>query len=553
MGKQKPKKPSPKKPSTKKSSPSKASIEKLKQTLPNSGDELQGALLVSAISTPSANAQAIITSESLAIDHVFDSAAATNSLVSDLKDKTAKVAKVTDPESTIATVKIAAANSESQKKLGSVGPAAANPNLINTSAKVTKVTDPVIPKTVPASNGGSWCDLVKGQGKPLKKKGESFILPSGESCVKIPNSVIERNRKSWDSFILGQFYSDPPAQGTIHSIVNGIWSRLHRDITVSKMEGNSFLFKIPNVNTRNRVLNQRLWQIEGQTMFVAKWEPGITPSKPELSSAPIWLELRNVPLQFFHEEGLEHIAGLVGDPKFLHPSTANKSNLEVAKVFTIIDPRKPLPEGVNVQFDSGEIKRVEVSSPWMPPVCGHCREIGHSIKRCKSAPITCSVCNSTAHAFDQCPRAKAKGNKKKNRLLRVENKAKSDEIVSKVGVEEIHAEVIVKDIVAPVGTIVQNSPPTKDILKKDGNQLVIGETSANHEIAHAHKSLQEMKNETKGKGNVSDSESEVEDDSSDISSSSDEEGQIQEEKDVFVKVLSKRQKKNARGKGPKPQ
>lgn len=95
-------------------------------------------------------------------------------------------------------------------------------------------------------------------------------------------------------------------------------------------------------------------------MFIASWEPSVTTVKPELMSAPIWLELRKVPFQFFNDEGLEHIAGLVGDPKFLHPATANKTNLEVAKVFTIIDPRKPLPEAVNVQFDSGVISRVLV-------------------------------------------------------------------------------------------------------------------------------------------------------------------------------------------------
>lgn len=232
----------------------------------------------------------------------------------------------------------------------------------------------VVPdKQLKSSRSESWADLVKGSSKSLKKKGTAFTLPSGEACVKISNSVIERNMKTWDHFILGQFYSDPPSQGTIHNIVNGIWSKHYRDIAVSKMEGNAFLFRIPNAFTRNRVLAQRLWQIEGQTMFVAKWDPGVVPVKPELTSAPIWLELRNVPLQFFHEEGLEHIAGLVGDPKILHPATANKTNLEVAKILTIIDPRKPLPEAVNVQFDSGEIRRVKVSSPWMPHVCSHCK------------------------------------------------------------------------------------------------------------------------------------------------------------------------------------
>ncbi|XP_010451902.1 PREDICTED: uncharacterized protein LOC104734094 [Camelina sativa] len=141
-------------------------------------------------------------------------------------------------------------------------------------------------------------------------------------------------------------------------------------------------------------------------MFVAKWEPGVIPKKPELSSAPIWLELRNVPLQFFNEEGLEHVAVMVGEPKCLHPSTANKTNLEVAKVFTVIYPRKPLPEVVNVQFPSGEIVRILVSSPWMPPVCSHCKGIEHTLKRCPTAPITCSPCKSTTHSQETCPRLK---------------------------------------------------------------------------------------------------------------------------------------------------
>ncbi|RID41400.1 hypothetical protein BRARA_J01365 [Brassica rapa] len=247
-------------------------------------------------------------------------------------------------------------------------------------------------------------------------RGEAFTLPSGEACVKIPNSVIEKNRKSWEPFVLGQFYSDPPTQGTLHNIVNGIWSKQYRDIAVSKMEGFAFLFRIPNAATRARVIKQKLWQIEGQTMFVDKWEPGVVPTKPELTSAPIWLELRKVHLQFFNEDGLERIAGLVGHPKFLHPMTANKTNLEVAKVFTIIDPRKPLPEAVNVQFDSGEISRVLVSSPWMPPVCDICKEIGHATRRCPRAPKVCTLCGSVDHVRSKCTQKhEPKGKKTRRR------------------------------------------------------------------------------------------------------------------------------------------
>ena len=184
-------------------------------------------------------------------------------------------------------------------------------------------------------------------------------------------------------------------------------------------------------SSRNRVITQVLWQIEGRTMFVAKWEPGVIPEKPELKSAPIWLELRNVPFQFFNEDGLERVAGLVGHPKFLHPSTANKTNLEVAKVFTIIDPRLPLPEAVNVQFDSGDICRVLVSSPWMPPICGQCNDIGHNTRSCKKAPKLCASCKSETHETSNCPKVKpasANGSGKKTRRGRSTSKARIPQV-----------------------------------------------------------------------------------------------------------------------------
>ena len=139
-------------------------------------------------------------------------------------------------------------------------------------------------------------------------------------------------------------------------------------------------------------------------MFVAKWSPGIQQNKPELEMVPVWLELTGVPLQFFNRDALKEIAGLVGHPVRLHPSTENLTDIEVAKVYTIIDPRKPIPEYVNARFESGDISRISVSSPWLPSLCSYCKKVGHTISRCKSAPRTCTLCNSAKHTTANCPR-----------------------------------------------------------------------------------------------------------------------------------------------------
>lgn len=248
--------------------------------------------------------------------------------------------------------------------------------------------------------------MAKGAATKMNKKGTPFQLESGEWCVKIPNEVIERNQKKWEPFIVGQFNGNLPSKEALYAILNGIWSSKKRDITVSKLGPKTVLIRVPCPVTRRRVLLQGIWQIEGQTMFVADYSPGVSPAMPVLVEAPVWLEFRGVPPQFFNEESLERVAGIVGDPLYLHPSTANLLELEVAKVFTVINLSEPLPEAVNAQFESGEIVRVGVSCPWLPPTCTFCKETGHTLRRCPSAPITCTSCNSTTHATDLCPRAK---------------------------------------------------------------------------------------------------------------------------------------------------
>ncbi|WZY86015.1 hypothetical protein YC2023_032399 [Brassica napus] len=170
------------------------------------------------------------------------------------------------------------------------------------------------------------------------------------------------------------------------------------------MDGNAFLFRVPCPHARRRILKQCLWQVDGQTMFVAKWAPGVTPEKPALSTVPVWLDFHGVPLQFFNRDALKEIAGLVGHPLYLHPSTENLTNIEVAKVYTVIDPRTPLPEAVNAQFECGEVVRIGVSCPWLPSLCSHCSKVGHTISKCPAAPPRCLICRSVKHSTDACTR-----------------------------------------------------------------------------------------------------------------------------------------------------
>lgn len=413
----------------------------------------------------------------------------------------------------------------------------------------------------------SWVDLVKGPSEKMVKKGTPFILDSGELCVQIPNEVITRNHKRWESFIIGQFHGNLPSAGALHAIFNGIWSNRYQDITASRLGPRSVLIRIPCPATRKRVLSQGIWHIEGQTMFVAEWEPGLNPVMPELTEAPVWLEFRGVPPHFFYVEGFEHVAGVLGHPIYCHLSTVNMTNLEVGKGFTVIDPTKPLPEAVNVQFATGEIHRVAVSCPWLPPICSHCNQIGHSIHRCPTAPITCLGCNSSSHNSENCPRAKIPSTKVKSKA-KAQWKKKSSEVLP-IGIQ-----IDVDDVINPnsrssgKSVLVEDSvvvckkaldvdqefpPPRKSISGMTSGNLVVDIGLGSLPL---HKAGSSHKLQPPSSPLSSESDTVIEYSSSESSSEEEEEGEVREEVEVipFTKVLSKkarRQERNATGKSPK--
>ncbi|CAL9238312.1 unnamed protein product, partial [Arabidopsis halleri] len=238
------------------------------------------------------------------------------------------------------------------------------------------------------------------------------------------------------------------------------------------------------------------------------------------------------------------------------------------KVLTLNDPRKPLPEAVNVQFQFGEICRILVSSPWMPPICSFCKEVGHCLKRCKTAPVTCSVCNCVCHLSLECPRALAKKTKK---VYRVKSKE------SKEGNVKFAAPITggaVRSLPSSKGKGKVSDPPS--VVLCSTATAISSPKSQSHEASQSQWiQVKPRSNSKKDKGLVAPSSHQVQNvlcldivleqiqelekqndekclssDSSDVSSA---DGEVDPNYDdaQFFKMFSQRQHRHARGKGPK--
>ncbi|KAJ4909188.1 proline-rich protein 36-like [Raphanus sativus] len=148
----------------------------------------------------------------------------------------------------------------------------------------------------------------------------------------------------------------------------------------------SMLVRIPSDYLRQKILEKSVWYV-GESMFHAvQWSSSAASQAPPLESIQIWAHLTGVPLDLRHTQGLSLVAGLVGDPKETDEFTLNLVSLTLSHVKVAVDLTKPLPNVVEFMRENGEVVEVQVSYPWVPPTCSHCKELGHVSRNCLLLP-----------------------------------------------------------------------------------------------------------------------------------------------------------------------
>lgn len=201
----------------------------------------------------------------------------------------------------------------------------------------------------------------------------------GVPRVKIPNVVFERGAKAHSDYIVGIFYGNAPSYGKIWGVLNYLWGK-DRRVTIHNLSKNAYLFYIPSVALRQRILQHELWRVGDSPFFVTEWKASFSIDPPSLQQAPIWATLNKVPFDLLTDEGLEIISKPLGRIVDAKPF----SSVSSVDVKVVVDLTVKLPTSVEIERENGLVDVLEVSYAWLPPLCPVCNEIGHKASFCPS-------------------------------------------------------------------------------------------------------------------------------------------------------------------------
>ncbi|XP_059066181.1 uncharacterized protein LOC131857533 [Cryptomeria japonica] len=128
----------------------------------------------------------------------------------------------------------------------------------------------------------------------------------------------------------------------------------------------------------NRILNQENWFVNNHAIYLQPWSPNFDPIPLAVYSAPIWIQLYNLPIEYWSEDLLEKIDKTL--ETLLEVDFDDEDDLckyACLRIATV----KRIPKSVTFLTSSGE---------WRQQV-----EIGKEIKECPR-------CGSKFHGLDEC-------------------------------------------------------------------------------------------------------------------------------------------------------
>lgn len=235
---------------------------------------------------------------------------------------------------------------------------------------------------VKAAPRASYAEATQ-EKKVMRKYNFDITDLEGQLIVEVPDEVVVNAEPLWEDFLIGKFLDTAPHIARIHAVVNKIWrdGGKGKPVEVYEVDSTTMKFKVSDEQMRARILRRGMWSIGNIPLVVTKWSPTELEEKPEVKTIPLWVHLKNVPMNMYSWKGLSFITSAVGRPDRLHPETASCSNFKLAKVFVMADLSKELPKKINFT-KNGQSSLVEFIYPWLPDRCHTCGKWGHVEKVC---------------------------------------------------------------------------------------------------------------------------------------------------------------------------
>lgn len=182
------------------------------------------------------------------------------------------------------------------------------------------------------------------------------------------------------STLIGKFTGPRPNIDLVRAFTFQKW-KLKGQMDVAAMPKGFFSFVFSNGEDLTKVLCDGPWMMGKSSLSLQKWSTNLDYNESSFISAPVWVRLPGLPLEYWHEDILVAIASSFGELLTIDPMTAVRSRQVFARIYVNIQQDTELPQVITLNSKVGKWRQ-EIEYEATPFVCVTCKKVGHCAKHC---------------------------------------------------------------------------------------------------------------------------------------------------------------------------
>lgn len=155
-----------------------------------------------------------------------------------------------------------------------------------------------------------------------------------------------------------------------------------KNLTVIELGANTFQFSFSGQEDMDRALNGQPYLLDNQMLNIKRWEEGIDSSPEAFATAPLWVQIWNLPVHWVTKAIGWKIGGIFERVEDVIIPTGGSREGRHIKLKVMVNVNLALLRGSTVTM-KGITRWVEFRYERCPDFCYCCGRIGHNDKSCK--------------------------------------------------------------------------------------------------------------------------------------------------------------------------
>lgn len=180
--------------------------------------------------------------------------------------------------------------------------------------------------------------------------------------------------------LYGKLFGKSPSFEQVKSSLIDKWAGIGETF-ISDLPNGFLLIRCSSEKVMERLLLEGPWTVNGMILQLSPWKPFFEPSFAKLSTAAIWVQFHNLPVEYWDGDTLETIANNFGTLIKIDEFTTTLVRSKYARVCIEVDLSKPLCRGFWIGDDFHRVF-VVVMYERLPMFCYNCGLIGHGSSSC---------------------------------------------------------------------------------------------------------------------------------------------------------------------------